>query len=262
VNVIVTGGTGLLGRPVVERLVAAGHHVRVLSRAPSRAAAVLTGVELCHGDLRDQATLHPALSSAEVVVHCASDVRLANDVDVAGTTNLVSVMRGLEVAHLVYVSIVGVDRVPLRYYRAKRNVEAIIENQSAPWTIQRATQFHPFIETMLNASARMPFIACPQGLRFQPIGVDQAAARLVQHVATGPAGMAPDLGGPEVLTHKELASTWLSAVARRRPLLPVPFPGPVGRAFRAGANLCPEQASDGLTWQQYLDGVHGVRSAG
>ena len=258
-SVLVTGGTGLLGRSVVHRLVAAGHRVRVLSRDPSRAPLALTDADLCQGDLRDPATLTPALSAAQVVVHCASDVRSSQEVDVSGTANLAGVMRDLGIAHLIYVSIVGVDRLPLKYYRAKRVVEAMIDSHGVPWTIQRATQFHPFIETLLLRSARMPLIACPRGLRYQPIAVEAVADRLVEHVTAGPTGMAPDLGGPEVLPLRDLAASWMSAVGRRRLLLPVPFPGAVGEQFRQGANLCPEQASDGPTWQQYLESVHGVR---
>lgn len=245
-NVLVTGGTGLLGRAAVNKLVAAGHHVRILTRDPSLATAA-HDVELCAGDLRRLDSLPPAMSGVEVVVHCASDVRSADEVDVAGTENLIAAMRGLDVGHLVYVSIVGVDRIPLQYYRAKRDAESIIEDQDVPWTIQRATQFHPFVAEMLNRSARMPFIACPKGLRFQPIAVDQVADRLLQHVTAGAVGRAPDL--------HDLASTLLSVARRRRPLLPVPFPGAAGTAFKAGANLCPGQVSGGLTWAQYLDGT-------
>ncbi|WP_122263135.1 SDR family oxidoreductase [Ornithinimicrobium cerasi] len=260
-TILVTGGTGVLGRCVVGRLVAAGHRVRVLSRDPSRSSTV-HDVDLCAGDLRELASLRPALSEVDVVVHCASDARSPEAVDVAGTSNLVAALRGLDVGHLVYVSIVGVDRIPIRYYRAKRDVEAIIENQGVPCTIQRATQFHPFVAEMLARSARRPFIACPTGLRFQPIAVEQVANRVAQHVEAGAAGKAADLGGPEVLTLHHLASTWLSAAGRRpRPLLPVPFPGAVGRAFKDGANLCPEQSSRGLTWTQYLEASHSPEGA-
>jgi uncharacterized protein YbjT (DUF2867 family) len=260
-TVLVTGGTGLLGRVVVHRLRAAGCQVRVLTRNPSRATAV-AGAELFPGDLRDPASLRRALSFAQVVVHCASDIQSAHDVDVSGTLSLIKAMRDLEVGHLVYVSIVGVDRLPIRYYRAKRDVEAIIQSHGVPWTIQRTTQFHPFIETMLSRSARFPLIACPRGLRYQPIAVEEVADRLVHHVGAGPVGMAEDLGGPEVLPVRALASSWLSTTGRRRLLLPVPFPGALGRQFRAGANLCPGQASAGLTWQQYLDQAHLVQAAG
>ena len=260
-TVLVTGGTGTLGRSVVHRLRANGHQIRVLTRNPSRARAV-AGSELLCGDLTDPASLRRALSGAQVVVHCASDIKSAQDVDVRGTLSLTEAMRDLGVGHLIYVSIVGVDRLPIRYYRAKWDVETIIRSQDVPWTIQRTTQFHPFIETMLTRSAGLPLIACPSGLRYQPIAVEEVADRLVHHVSAGPVGMAEDLGGPEVLAVRELAATWLSKVGRRRLLLPVPFPGALGRQFKAGANLCPEQASAGLTWQQYLDQVHLAKTAG
>jgi uncharacterized protein YbjT (DUF2867 family) len=139
-KVVVTGGTGLLGRSVVEQLLAAGHHVRVLSRDPTRSHVRPGAAEVCRGDLRDPATLTDALSTAEVVVHCATDPRAATQVDLAGTENLVRAMHDVGVAHLVHVSIVGVDRVPIRFCRAKREVESIVEGQRVPRTIQRATR--------------------------------------------------------------------------------------------------------------------------
>jgi hypothetical protein len=61
-----------------------------------------------------------------------------------------------------------------------------------------------------------------------------------------------------VLSHEELARTWLHARGRRRLLLPVPLPGSLGRAFREGANLCPDQGSAGVTWREYLASGTGV----
>ena len=249
-KVLVTGGTGELGRAVVDRLAPAGHQVRVLSRTPRPHPR--PEVEMWRGDLTEPASLTGALAAVDTVVHCASDVRSAAEVDVAGTTSLLRVMHDLGVPHLVHVSIVGVDRVPIRYYRAKHEVESLVAEGRVPWTLQRATQFHSFIDAMLARSARLPVIASPRGLRFQPIAVADVADRLVAHVAAGPSGTAPDLGGPEVLSHAELAQSWLRAHGRRRLLLPVPFPGQVGRAFRDGANLCPDRLSTGETWQDHL----------
>ena len=249
-KVLVTGGTGELGRAVVDRLLPAGHQVRVLSRAPRLPAR--PEVEVWRGDLREPDSLSGPLRSVDTVVHCASDVRAAAEVDVAGTAHLLRTMQQLQVAHLVHVSIVGVDRVPVRYYRAKHRVESLLAEQEVSWTVQRATQFHSYVDSMLARSARLPVIATFRGLRFQPIAVGEVADRLVDHVAAGPSGHAPDLGGPEVLSHHELARTWLNAHRRRRLLAPVPLPGPVGRAFRDGANLCPGGASQGQTWQDHL----------
>ena len=251
-KVLVPGGTGLLGRSVVTQLVEAGHEVRVLSRDPSRAPAA-SGVDVRRGDLRDPASLTPALTGVDAVVNCATDLRSPNDVDLGGTANLARAMETEGAGHLVQVSIVGVDRVPIRFYRTKRQAELVVERQSVPWTIQRATQFHQFVDAMLARSARLPVIPTPRGMRFQPIAVEDVAALLVQHLATGPAGMAQPVGGPQVLTHKELTTSWLRARGRRRLVVPVPLPGKVGVAFREGANLSPDHTADGLRWQAYLD---------
>ncbi len=256
-TVVVTGGTGLLGRAVVEQLLTSGREVRVLSRDPQRASARLAGVDVRHGDLTDPGSLPDALSGAEAVVHCATDPRAASDVDVAGTAHLLRAAHDVGVGHLLHVSIVGVDRIPVSFYRAKREAEALVEAQSVPWTVQRATQFHPFVDLMIERSARLPVLLCPRGLRFQPVAVEDVATRLVEHVATGPSGRVPDLGGPEVLSLDALARTWLRARRRRRLLVPTPLPGRVGRAFRAGANLAPNHRSAGTTWQEHLDRVAG-----
>jgi uncharacterized protein YbjT (DUF2867 family) len=259
-RVLVPGGTGLLGRALVTELLAAGHEVRVLSRNPTNAS--LPDVDVRRGDLRDLSSLATALTGVEAVVNCATDPGSASEVDVAGTANLARAMAATEASHLVQVSIVGVDRIPIRFYRTKRQAEQVLEGQAVPWTIQRATQFHQFVDAMIARSARLPVIPAPRGLRFQPIAVEDVAARLAQHVAAGPAGRAPDLGGPEVLTQQELTATWLRAHGRRRLLLPVPFPGPLGRAFRDGLNLVPEHPSDGTTWQEYVDATSGAAMAG
>ena len=245
-NVLVTGGSGLLGRLVVDRLRSAGQRVRVLThRTP-------TADGMVQGDLRDGAGLGAALEGVDVVVHCASDARASSEVDVTGTRRLVDAAMTAGSPHLVYVSIVGVDRIPWRYYRAKLDAERLVAGSGLPWTIQRATQFHPFLATMLEQLARPPVLLVPRSFRFQPVDPADVADRLVRQVASGPEGRAPDFGGPEVLDLTDLARTWLRATGRRRPLLPVPVPGSLGKAFRAGANLCPEHADGRGTWQEFL----------
>src|SRR6185312_2968622 len=133
--VLVTGGTGTLGSAVVARLRAAGSEPRVLSRKAGPGHLV--------GDLDSGAGLDEAVRGAAVVVHAAT--RPGHDV--AGTERLVAALRrSAPGAHLVYVSIVGVDRVPLPYYREKLAVEGVVEGAGAPWTIQRITQFHTLLD--------------------------------------------------------------------------------------------------------------------
>ncbi len=260
-RVLVTGGTGVLGRPTVQQLVAAGHDVRVLTRsspaagpAPLSSGGSGTGPAYLRGDLADGRGLTEALDGVDAVVHCATDPRRARAVDVSGTERLVRATgQAGGTPHLVYVSIVGVDRIPWSYYRAKHRVEEIVQASGLPWTVQRATQFHPFVAQMLWQLARTPVMALPRGFRFQPLAAADLAARLVSHVQGGPAGHAEALGGPQVLDLDYLARSWMQATGLRRRVLAIPVPGRVPAAIRAGANLCPGDAGGTGSWEQFLD---------
>ena len=119
-----------------------------------------------------------------------------------GTRRLVDAALHAGSPQLMYVSIVGVDRIPWRYYGAKLDAERLVASSGLPWTIQRATQFHPFLSAMLDRLARPPVLVAPRSFRFQPVDPADVADRLVQHVASGAVGRAPDFGGPEVLSRR------------------------------------------------------------
>ena len=263
--VLVTGGTGELGTLVVQRLVAGGDQVRVLTRhraqrdlrpqrrgkitAPSQSAdqpswmtSGSAAVQLVIGDLSTGVGLRDALDGVDAVMHCATDARKAKAVDVEGTRRLLTAAASSDRPHLVYVSIVGVDRIPLGYYKAKLAAEQLIEASGLPFTIQRATQFPSLIQALLAAQSRLPVLLCLRGVRFQPVDPAEVADRLVQHLSSGQLGRAPDMGGPQVILMADLARSWLITTGRRRAVLPVPVPGQLGQAFRSGANLCPAQA--------------------
>jgi uncharacterized protein YbjT (DUF2867 family) len=243
-TVLVTGGTGLLGRAVVTGLTAAGHDVRTMSRT---AAPGTVG-----GDLATGAGLDAAVAGADTVVHCASDARDPRRIDVDGTRRLVDAARQAGGPHLVYVSIVGVDRIPWAYYRAKLDAEREVAVSGLPWSTLRATQFHEFTAALLERLTSLPAVPAPRGWRFQPVDVREVAARLTAVVAEGPAGLLPDLGGPEVLTVAELARAHLAATGRRRPVVPLPVPGRFSAALRVGANLAPDGRAGGRTFAAFL----------
>jgi uncharacterized protein YbjT (DUF2867 family) len=148
--------------------------------------------------------------------------------------------------------VVGVDRVPFRYYRAKLEAERLVEGSRLPWTILRTTQFHDLILRLLATLARAPVLLLPRGLRFQPVDTREAAERLVALALGRPAGRVADLGGPQVLTVQELASSYLRAAGRRRPVVRVHVPGAAARGFLAGGHLCPEHPDGKRTWAEFL----------
>jgi uncharacterized protein YbjT (DUF2867 family) len=160
------------------------------------------------------------------------------------------------VAHLLYISIVGIDDFPFAYYRAKRAAEGLIEGASVPWTILRATQFHELLDQrFLPALFALPLVALvPTDFRFQTVDSGEVADRMVELVEAGPSGRADDVGGPEVLTMGEIASTWKQARGLSRAIVPLPVPGAAAAAFRRGQNTCPDRRYGTITWPDYLLG--------
>ncbi|MUN42184.1 SDR family oxidoreductase [Actinomadura litoris] len=249
--IIVTGASGTLGRPLTRALRAAGADVRGLSRGAREPA---DGMAWARGDLATGEGVRAALEGAETIVHCASDPRHPKS-DLPAARNLIEAAREQGAPHLVYVSIVGVDRIPYRYYTIKHTVERMIEKSGLPYTILRATQFHSLPAAVLDYLSRAPGVMpLPTGLRCQPVEVAEVADRLAGFaLGAGPARRADDMGGPEVLTLEEMARTYLLARGRRRTRLPLPVPGRAMRGFRAGLHLAPGGATGRRTWQEFLD---------
>lgn len=237
-TILVTGGTGRLGRPTVAALRARGHDVRILSRRPGADHAV---ADLATGDgVRD------ALAGVEVVVHLAT----SRSKDIGQTRSLLTAMAGTD-AHLVFVSIVGVDRIPFGYYRDKLASEHAIETSGIPHTIIRVAQFHGFVSEFLDAQRRLPVtIVVP--VSAQTIHMPEVAARLVELVESRERGRVADLGGPQQQTVADSARQWQAARGIRRPIWSVHLPGATMRAFRAGHNMPGLPGAGRVTFAQYL----------
>ena len=251
--ILVTGGTGTLGRHIVPRLRAAGCQVRVLSRSPHEAA---DGVEYVTGDLLKDEGLAAAVAGAGIIVHCAGGRK---DDDVA-TANLVRAAARGGTPHLVYISVVGADRIPVvsaadramfGYFGFKLAAERVVAESGLPWTTLRATQFHDLSLVVAEQMAKLPVIPVP-GVRFQPVDTDEVAARLVELALGAPAGLVPDMGGPQVSSMADLLRGYLRARGKRRLVVPVRLPGRAARAVRDGANLAPGRAVGRRTWGEFL----------
>jgi uncharacterized protein YbjT (DUF2867 family) len=245
-EVLVTGATGSLGRALVPLLLADGHDVRVLSR---RADPVVTpGAVAIRGDVRTGDGIAAAVAGADVVVHAAtSPRRQVQETEVEGTRHIASAAAAGRV-HLIYVSIVGVDRHRFAYYRAKRSAERVVESAGGGWTILRATQFHDLIDQVLRSGL---FIRTPH-MRFQPVARTEVARRLADLVTGPPLGLAPDFGGPEILDIRELAAVRREVRGRAARLVPVPAFGFLAD-FDAGFQLAPEHREGTLTWRAWLE---------
>jgi uncharacterized protein YbjT (DUF2867 family) len=264
-RVLVTGGTGTLGRLVVPRLQAAGCDVRVLSRRTHDAAG---GIEYVTGDLLTGQGIQASVDGAAIIVHCAG----SNKGDDEATRNLVRAASGPAPPHLVYISVIGADRVPqtsavdramFGYFGTKLAAERVVTDSGLPWTTLRAAQFHDLILMVARQLAKLPVIPVPAGVRFQPVDVGEVAARLADLALGAPAGLVPDLAGPRVYRTSDLIRSYLRAQGKRRPMVPVHLPGRAAAAVRAGANLAPDQAAGHRTWEDFLaDRVLAERERG
>jgi uncharacterized protein YbjT (DUF2867 family) len=237
-TILVTGGTGHLGRPTVERLRADGQDVRVFSRRSAPGIST--------GDLRTGAGIRDALQGVHTVVHLAT----GRD-DVTAAKNLFAAARSADVEHVVLISIVGIDRIPLSYYRGKVIIERMLADSGLPHTVQRATQFHYLVELMFDAQRFLPVTLTPS-LSFQPIDTRDVADRLVELARAKPQGRVPDIGGPEALIARELAMVWAGARGTRRVAWPLRLPGKLFAAYAAGANLVPGEPYGRITFAEYL----------
>jgi uncharacterized protein YbjT (DUF2867 family) len=253
--ILVTGGTGTLGRLVVERLRNAGRPVRVLSRGAP--AADGDGVEFVVGDLSTGAGVEAAVEGVEIVVHCAGTAK--GDGDKA--RSLVRAASAAGVRHVVYISVVGADRIPMAgaidramfgYFGSKLDGERVIAESGIPWTTLRATQFFDLSLKTAEAMAKMPLIPVPAGFRFQPLDAAEVADRLVELALGAPGGLVPAIAGPRIYDMADLVRGYLQAAGKSRRILRVPVPGKAAAAIRDGANLAPDRAVGRRTWEEFL----------
>jgi uncharacterized protein YbjT (DUF2867 family) len=257
--ILVTGGTGTIGRLVVPRLLRAGGPVRVLSR---RAHPAPDGVEYAVGDIGTGDGLDAALDGVETVVHLAGSAKGDDE----KARHLVRAATRAGGPYVVNVSVVGAERVPVvsgvdrnmfGYFAAKRTAERVFEESGLPWTTLRATQLHQSLVALFGSMARFPVVPAPAGVRFQPVDGELVADRLVELALGRPAGLLPDLAGPRAYPMADLIRSYLRATGRRRLVLPVPAPGGAARAVKAGANLPVGTAGEGRTWEEFLAGLTG-----
>jgi uncharacterized protein YbjT (DUF2867 family) len=214
----------------VQALQHDGDRLRLMSRRG-------TGPGGVRGDLATGFDLPDALGGAELVVHAATDPRNAWQVDVAGTRRLVQAVDRGRLRHLVYVSIVGVDRIPWSYHRAKFAAEQVLLAAGLPVTIVRVTQFHGYVDELLGSARKGPVLPVPMGWRVQPVDVADVAVYLARVARQAPTGDVVEFGGPEELAVADLARAWAAAREPGTHVVSSPLPGRLSSAVRDGAAL-------------------------
>ncbi len=253
----VLGANGTLGRALVECANARGHALIAVTRgAPKRAfmKAILRSANVETGEGLDD-----ALRGVEVVFNAVNARQNADKVLVDGTRRLLEAAKKAGVSHYVAISIVGIDRVPMRYYEMKLREEEVIKSQKdVPWSLLRTTQFHSFLDDMFTRWSPFGVLPAVTGATMQPVDVHEVASALVDAAEAEPANEPlPDMGGPEVSLVRDLAKQWLAATKKTRLIVPSPAIGQLGKTFRDGALCCPDRAIGKKTFREWLSDRYG-----
>ena len=247
-RILITGASGALGREVIAQLKDQPYRVRLMQHRTTPPGGLPDQFEMAKADLESGEGLLNAVSDVDIVIHLASR---GAKTEAPNTDRLLKAAHGAGVSHFIYQSIVGIDRIPFSYYKAKLAAEDLIRAGNVPWTIFRATQFHTLLDLYLKSMSRFPVLIVPRNFQFQPLDPAEAAARLIEAVQAGPSGYWSELGGPLKINTREITTAWLSAQGLRKPVIYLPLPGKVARSFRQGYNTTSVQPGT-ISWQDWL----------
>lgn len=267
-TILVTGGTGHLGRDLIPELQRAGHHVRALTRRSRQNA----DVEWVAGNLGTGAGLDDAMAGVDLIVNAATNSPMAqrggfrlgdlfrspSDVDLEGVRRLVESAKRVGVRRFLHVSIVDIDRANYPYGRVKFAGERLVRESDLDWTVVRATPFYYLIDSWLSGLARMPVWPLPVHLPFQPCDSADFATYLARCVDDGEPGMRREFGGPEVLTIGEIARQYQEARAIKRPIINLPL-GPLVGFLEPMFPMAPQGVRGTTTWSAWLSRQSGER---
>lgn len=233
--VLVTGGTGVLGRPAVTELVSRGHRVRLLSRNAERDAADWpAGVEAFAAQIGDAGSLRGAADGCDAVLHVAGiaaetppDATFER-VNVEGTRHLLAEAERAGAPRFVYVSSLGADRGESDYHRSKRAAETLVRGYRGAWLIVRPGNVYgpgdeviSLLLKMVRTLPAVPLVGAGDQ-PFQPISAEDAGLALALAVEDARRGEALDLAGDEVVTTAELLDRLETLTGRAPARIPVP----------------------------------------
>lgn len=201
-KIVVIGGTGLIGRPLVGSLRKAGHEI--VAASPSSGIDALTG-----------AGLPEALAGGSVVIDVSNAPSFQDEAALSffrgTTTNIVAAAREAGAEHIVALSVVGTDRLQASgYFRAKLVQEQIIAAAGRPFTIVRATQFFEFLPTIADGYTRDDAVHLPN-ITLQPVAAADVSAMLADLAVAAPANGIVEVSGPERAPLAEFTASWLGA---------------------------------------------------
>ncbi len=246
-TILVTGASGFVGSWTLPVLLDAGHRIVALVRTDPAGELVLERlpaawrdqVEIRKGDVTMPATLSAALAGTDEVLHLVAiprdyrggaDLRLINT---EGTRTLIEAMKATGVRRLVHMGAMGVEDDPdLHYASSKAKAEALVAASGLDWTILKPSLqfgagdgFFNIIADLVRLSPGLLPVPGNGDSRFQPIhGGDVGKAIAATFADPSTIGGTFELGGPRYWTYREITREVLSAMGKRRVIVPMPVP--------------------------------------
>lgn len=237
--ILVTGGTGFVGRHLVPKLVKEGEKVRCLVRSRAKAEALQQhGVEVALGDVTEPSSLKEAMRDIDTIIHLVAIIREGkgvtfDGVNVQGTRNAVRVAQESGVSRFMHMSALGAGPNPsYRYTYSKWQGEEAVRGSKLDFTIFRPSVIfgqsfgYSFIDRMVQPLTMFPFIAPVPGsgkARFQPIWVEDTVSCILQALMSAKASQTYELGGPEHLTYEEMLDAVMHALGIRQAKAHIPM---------------------------------------
>ncbi|WP_447761730.1 complex I NDUFA9 subunit family protein [Sphingopyxis panaciterrae] len=231
--ITVLGGSGFLGRYVVQRLLARGARVRIAEREPRKAVFLkplggLGQTQFVAADVRDAASVARAIAGSDAVINLAGSFDDMVAVQADGARHVAAAAKAADIGTLVHISAIGADsEAASAYGRSKGDGEAAVRAAFPDAAILRPSilfgredHFINRFAAMMRLSPVIPVIA-PKA-KFQPVYVGDVADAVIAALAPAAAGKTFELGGPQVLTMTELQQWIANATARKRLFVDVP----------------------------------------
>jgi uncharacterized protein YbjT (DUF2867 family) len=247
-RILVTGSTGQLGSALLNQLKVSDYKVKITSR---RKPDGIGHFEWVYSDLLSGEGLDEAVKDVEVIIHAAtSPIKNSRLIEVSGLEKFLSKLQ--DIKQFIYPSIVGIEEIPLKYYKLKYEGEELLKNSSIPYTIVRATQFHGFVENLFLSKPIFKRYVIPGNIKFQSVDAGEFANHLIDLINKGPQGRTDDFAGPDIMTSREMAELKIKIKNETNKVFSFSVPGKLYKSFVDGKNTNFNQKKGKITFEEYL----------
>lgn len=237
--ILVTGGTGFVGRVLVRQLVASGHSVRTLIRPSPQTPNLPRGVpvEVAVASLTDERSLRAAMRGVDTIFHLAGSEQRGTQADlfgtdIKGTEALAKAAAEMRIKRLYYLSHLTADRASaFPVFKAKGIAEEYIRKSGVPYTIFRSAVLYGPEDHFISGLARLlglfPAIFLPSrsDVLMQPLWVEDLITCMVWSLSNeATINQTYEVGGGEHFTFRQVVEEIMETTGNRRIILPLSLP--------------------------------------